>query len=138
MVSTTIHGYLIATDWVSDVLHGQEAATQTLANLALDGVAISLISYGELYEGVHYGRDRESAPADLRAFLLSKPVLPRTIEIMERFALARGQLPRQLRHQIGDLDLLIAATAFTHDLILLTRNVRDFPHIPNLRLFQQG
>jgi tRNA(fMet)-specific endonuclease VapC len=54
---------------------------------------------------------------------------------MERFAIVRGQLPRQIRKQVGDMDLLIAATAIHHDLALLTRNVRDFRLVPGLTLF---
>jgi predicted nucleic acid-binding protein len=33
----------------------------------------------------------------------------------------------------AELDLLIAATAVHHDLILMTRNVRHFARIPELR-----
>jgi predicted nucleic acid-binding protein len=57
---------------------------------------------------------------------------------MERFGMIRGALPRQIRQQIGDMDLLIAATALEHDLTLLTRNIRDFSQIPDLRLYQPG
>jgi tRNA(fMet)-specific endonuclease VapC len=59
-----------------------------------------------------------------------------TEPIMERFGIARGQLPRDIRHQVGDMDLLIAATALYYDLTLLTRNIRDFHHIPQLKLYQ--
>jgi predicted nucleic acid-binding protein len=37
---------------------------------------------------------------------------------------------------IGDIDLLIAATALVHGDTLLTRNVRHFQRIPGLRLYQ--
>jgi predicted nucleic acid-binding protein len=54
---------------------------------------------------------------------------------MERFAYLRAELRR--RGQLfPDLDLLIAATALQHDLTLLTRNVRHFNRIPDLRLYQ--
>jgi len=52
---------------------------------------------------------------------------------MRRFAHIRGAL-RQQGHLIGDPDILIAATALHHDLILLTRNRRHFERIPDLRL----
>lgn len=52
---------------------------------------------------------------------------------MERFAIVRGQRPQ--RQQIGDIDLLIAATALHHDLTLLTRNVRDFRLVPGLKRY---
>lgn len=57
---------------------------------------------------------------------------------MERFAVLRGSLSRKLRQQIGDMDMLIAATAIEHDMMLLTRNLKDFRHIPDLKLYQPG
>jgi len=55
---------------------------------------------------------------------------------MERFAILRGGLPRGLRSQIGDMDLLIGATALSHNLTLVTRNLKDFENIPNLSIFR--
>ena len=128
--------YLVDTDWIVDVLNDQPNAIQTLLNLAPDGLAVSLISYGELYEGAYYARNPHLAIAKLSTFLIGKQLLPLTPSIMERFGIVRGQLSRQLRQQIGDMDLLIAATALHHDLTLMTRNLRDFRHIPNLKLYQ--
>ena len=127
--------YLLDTDWIVDVLNGQDAATQTLIKLAPSGLALSLISYGELYEGAYFSRDPRTALEVLRTFLEGKELLPLTPAIMEQFALIRGRLSKQLRRQIGDTDLLIAATALHHDLVLLTRNLKDFQHIPNLKLY---
>ena len=128
--------YLLDTDWIVDVLHGQESATQTLLELAPSGLAVSIIAYGELYEGAYYSRQPETALAGLNAFLEEKEVLPLTLAIMERFAIVRGALPRSVRQQVGDMDILIAATSLEHDLTLLTRNIRDFQHIPDLKLYQ--
>ena len=129
--------YLVDTDWIIDVLHGQEAATHTLLHIAPQGLAVSLISYGELYEGVYYAsQNREAALAGVHTFLAGKELLSLTTTIMERFAIVRGQLPRSIRRQLGDLDLLIAATALSLNLTLLTRNQKDFQHIPGLRLYQ--
>jgi tRNA(fMet)-specific endonuclease VapC len=133
-----VSAYLIDTDWVIDVLHGNVHAAQTLLDLATEGLAISLITYGELFEGVHFSRDRQVALAGLRAFLRGKELLPLTIDIMERFAMVRGELTRPVRQQIGDMDLLIAATALHHGLVLLTRNTRDFRLVPNLPLFDSA
>ena len=128
--------YLVDTDWIVDALHDLPAAVQTLLELAPQGLAVSLISYGELFEGAYYARDPQTALAGLAAFLQGKDILPLTVPIMERFGIVRGQLSRQLRQQIGDMDLLIAATALEHDLTLLTRNVRDFQHVPDLKLYR--
>ena len=126
--------YLIDTDWAIQVLHGDSAAAQSLIDHASQGLAVSYITYGELFEGAYYARDPQRARAALRAFLAGKDLLPVTIPIMERFAVLRGQLPRQVRRQVGDMDLLIAATAIEHDLHLFTFNRRDFGLIPGLTL----
>lgn len=128
--------YLIDTNWIIDALHGEAIAIKTLADLTDDGLAISLITYAELYEGAFYARDSATAQAGLQIFLHQKDVLPLTRSIAERFAIVRGQLSRHLRRQIGDFDLLIAATALEHDLTLLTRNTKDFQHIPDIKLFE--
>jgi tRNA(fMet)-specific endonuclease VapC len=128
--------YLLDTDWVVDILNGQENAIETALELVPQGLAISIITYGELYEGAAFAHDRDPALSGLRHFLKGKAMLPLTQPIMERFAQIRGSLPRSIRQQIGDLDILIAATCLEHNLTLLTRNLKDFRHIPNLKLFQ--
>jgi tRNA(fMet)-specific endonuclease VapC len=128
--------YLLDTDWVVDILTGQENAIHTAVELAPAGLAVSIITYGELYEGAAFAHDPAPALAGLRSFLKGKPVLPLTQPIMERFARIRGSLPRPIRQQIGDLDILIAATCLVHNLTLLTRNRKHFQHIPGLKLYQ--
>jgi tRNA(fMet)-specific endonuclease VapC len=128
--------YLLDTDWIVDVLNGQDRAIQMVLELAPSGLAISIITYGELYEGAAFAHDPAPALAGLRSFLKGKAILPLTQAVMERFAHIRGSLPRSIRQQIGDLDILIAATCLEHNLTLLTRNLKDFQQIPNLKLFQ--
>ena len=53
--------YLIDTDWLIQILHGNADATQTTEDLAPDGLATSLITYGELYHGAYYARDSQLA-----------------------------------------------------------------------------
>ncbi len=127
--------YLIDTDWVIQVLHGNADAIQTLEDLAPQGLAISLISYGELYQGAHYAHDPKSALQALADVLDGFEMVPLTHASMERFAVVRGQLTRNQRQQVGDMDLLIAATAIEHDLILVTFNRRDYGLVPSLTLY---
>jgi tRNA(fMet)-specific endonuclease VapC len=131
-----VSGYLLDSDWIVDALHGIDRAVQTLVDLAPQGLALSLITYAELYQGAYYARDPARALAGLRQFLTDKELLPVTPAIAEQFAVVRGALSRPLQQQIGDMDLLIAATALAYDLTLVTRNLKDFQHIPNLKLFR--
>jgi len=118
--------FLIDSDWVIDVLNGQQPAIDTLIALAPQGLFLSVATYGELYEGAYYSRDPQATLGQLRTFLAGKTIVPATPPIMERFGIIRGSLTRNQRQQIGDMDIVIAATAIHHDLTLLSRNVRDF------------
>jgi tRNA(fMet)-specific endonuclease VapC len=118
--------HLIDSDWAIDVFNGQQTAITTLISLAPHGLFLSVVTYGELYEGAYYSRDPPTALRQLQTFLTGKTLLPVTPAIMERFGVMRGSLTRNLRQQIGDMDIVIAATAIHHNLTLLSRNVRDF------------
>jgi tRNA(fMet)-specific endonuclease VapC len=97
--------YLVDSDWVVDWLHGKPPAVELLTALAVSGLAISLITYGEIYEGIFFGRDPKQSERVFRQFLRSVDVLPLTKPIMRRFARIRGQL-RQQGLLIPDPDLL--------------------------------
>ncbi len=125
--------YLVDSDWVVDWRLGAAKAVKLLASLERKGLAISLVTYGEVYEGVYYGRDSARSRRQLVDFLRGVDIVPLNRPIMQRFASVRGSLRRQ-EQLIGDADLLIAATALHHNLTLLTRNARHFQRVPELKL----
>ena len=127
--------YLIDTDWVIDYLVGRQRATLLLRALVVEGAAISLITYGEIYEGIYGSADPRASEEGFLNFLSEVVVLPLDEAIMRRFARIRDDLRRQ-GQRIGDLDMLIAATALHHDLTLVTRNVRHFQRISSLVLYE--
>jgi tRNA(fMet)-specific endonuclease VapC len=57
------------------------------------------------------------------------PIVPFDAVCEQRFQQLRASLPR-----LGTQDLKIAAVALIHNLILLTRNRRDFGRVPGLTL----
>lgn len=128
---------LVDTDIVIDALTRARNAADLLDRLSDDGLAISIVSVGELYDGTHRSADSTAAAADIHDFLAGYTVLNLSDPIVWEF----GRLRALLRHQgrlIPDLDLLIAATALVHDLTLVTRNRRRFARIPALRLYGPG
>lgn len=127
--------YLVDSDWVADWLAGTASAIRLLSTLSQDGLAISLVTYGEIYEGIYFGRDPDKSRQIFHKFLRGVDILPLTRRIMQRFARIRGDL-RHKGQLISDPDILIAATAIHHDLTLLTRNVKDFQRIPELKLYR--
>jgi tRNA(fMet)-specific endonuclease VapC len=125
--------YLIDSDVVVDWLRGKASAVTLLSDLEPDGIAISLVTYGEIYEGIYFGQNPRRTSQGFQQFLGSVDVLPLNRLIMRRYALLRGTL-RQQGMVLNDPDLLIAATAIFHNRILVTGNVRHFQRIPDLKL----
>lgn len=125
--------YLIDTDVVADFLNGNTEAARFLKSIAGTYPAISIITFGEIYEGIYFGRDPVQNEEGFLDFLNGVDVLPLDAAIMQRFAMVRGGLRRQ-GQLIPDSDLLIAATALHFDLPLVTRNERHFRRVPGLEL----
>src|SRR4029079_18245927 len=98
-------------------------------------IGISIITYGEVYEGIILGPQRRINEDALNEFLRVADVVQLTRPIMRRYARIRGELRRDGR-RLEDTDLLIAATALDHDVTLVTRNVNHFTRVPGLRLYQ--
>ena len=127
--------YLIDSDWVIDHLSGTEEAVQLLDHLVEKGIAISIITYMEVYQGIERSSDKQEAQAKLAAFLAAAPVIPLSLSVAQRCAQLREQLKRQgKRVNARALDLIVAATALEHNLTLVTRNTDDYKDIPGLRI----
>jgi tRNA(fMet)-specific endonuclease VapC len=126
--------YLIDTDWVIEHLNHIEHVTRRREELAPEGLALSIISLAELYEGVYYSRDSVESEAALQRFLNPElTILSLDEETCKIFGKERGRL-RTAGLLIGDCDLLIGATALRHRLTLLTNNRRHFERIEGLRM----
>jgi tRNA(fMet)-specific endonuclease VapC len=128
--------YLIDSDWIIDALNGQDLVNQVLNDLASDGLGVSVFSYAEVYQGAYYSRDSSVALQGLQVFLEGKELVEPTLPVFERFAIIRGRLSPEVRRHVGDLDLLIAASALEYDLVLVTRNVKHFRNVPELSIFE--
>jgi tRNA(fMet)-specific endonuclease VapC len=125
--------YLIDTDWLVDAYIGRPGPVYVLEELRSQGLGVSIISHGELFEGTFGFPDAAERLNRVYALLSRFETLPLTDPIMEIFGHTRSHL-RRSGQMIADLDLLIAATAVSYDLTLLTRNVRHFRRVPNLQI----
>jgi tRNA(fMet)-specific endonuclease VapC len=122
--------YLVDSDYIAEYLKGREQ-TVTFP----EGMAISLINYAEVYEGIYYGYNPTHYTMIFRRFLAGVTVLSFNRSLLQQFARIRGEL-RRTGKIIGDFDILIAATAIQHHLTLVTGNLKDFARIPGLKLYQ--
>jgi len=127
--------YLIDTHWIASFLNGREEARQLFQALTFQESAMSLVTYGEIYEGIYYGRNPLQSERSFQQFLRALAVLPLNRAILRQFGRIRGDLRRR-GEIIGDPDILIAATALHHNLTLVTQNRQHFERIPELQLYR--
>ena len=125
--------YLVDTDWVIHYLNGHPQIVARIQDLSPQGIALSLISLAELYEGVFYSRDPRKSEYGLQDFLRGVELLGIDEDTTRIFGRERGRLRAQGKI-VGDFDLLIGATALRYGLAVLTNNRRHFELIENLQI----
>jgi tRNA(fMet)-specific endonuclease VapC len=117
----------------------QGAALQRKLEDAGDEVATTIISAEEQFRGwlaqLHRQRDPHEQIATYQrlqrriAFFAAWHVLPWDTNAADILQGLRRQ-----RVRIGTMDLKIASIVLAHDATLLSRNLRDFQQVPNLRV----
>ena len=124
--------FLLDTDTCS--AHLKQRGSVTNRFLQYTGqLYVSVITIGELRTWA----TRAGAPAGrgrgVDAMLADVTVLTVTVAEANKFGELRAGL-LDIERPTPEIDLWIAATALVHDLTLVTHNLRDFSHIPGLRL----
>ena len=125
--------YLIDIDWLIDHLNGVKKTKAKLELLAPEGLAMSIVSLAEIYEGILYSRDPQKSASVLESLLPGISVLNINEDICRIFGRQRGALRKQGKI-IGDLDFFIASTCLYYNLTLLTNNVSYFERIEDLNI----
>jgi tRNA(fMet)-specific endonuclease VapC len=125
--------YLLDTCVISDFIKG-EPATQTCLKQTLPAdIAISSITIMELRYGMMLNPQRAQKIAPIITNLIQPiAILPFNTPEAEKAAEIRAILKFQ-GQPIGAYDVLIAATALQHQLIMVTANQREFDRVPGLQ-----
>src|SRR3712207_1471211 len=118
--------FLTDATFVIDFLRGQSYARTVYSTLIHDGLALSIVTHMELWEGVYGDRDPQAAARRLRTFLRPLTIVPFSRRVSQRTAQLRREL-RVLRLPLEQraLDIMIAGTALAHDLTMVTSDA-DF------------
>jgi tRNA(fMet)-specific endonuclease VapC len=126
---------LLDTDTLSEVMKGVDTDVQDNARQylrAFGHFTFSLITRYEILRGLKARRaTRQIARFEQRC--QQSVVLPITDEIIIQAADLYALL-HQEGQLISDADILIAATALKHNLVMVTENVDHFRRIPGLRI----
>jgi len=125
--------YLLDTDTCVFWLRGRASIRTQLSVVGVDDVSLSVISLAELRFGASATSDSERHHQALDNLVNGLTVLGVNGDVARTF----GDLKADLRKHgqlIEDFDLLIASSAITYDLILVTNNLKHFERISNLRI----
>ncbi len=129
--------YLIDSDVVIDHLADVPTATKLLEQLASEGIAVSIITFKEAYQGVLRSPHPNSARKQFEVFLKTVPVLPFSLAGVKRCAQLRETLHKEgKRVKARALDLMTAAIALKYHLTLVTRNVGNYADIRGLKVYK--
>lgn len=122
---------LLDTTVLIDALRARNNRRAQLAELVAAGhtLTTSAINIGEIYAGM-----RRSEQARTEAFLSNLECHPITTSIARRAGLLKSAWARKGR-TLTLADMIIAATALEHDLVLMTDNHKDFP-MPDLKFHE--
>lgn len=96
-------------------------------------LAVSTIVAAELYSWVFRVKTNPDRLQGLTDLLSEMVLIPVDHAVARKFGEIRAILLDQGR-PTPEIDLLIASTALVHQLTLVTHNVRDFDHLPELQI----
>lgn len=99
----------------------------------LPPIKISIVTLMELYYGAYKSQRPDANLAKLRILEESPEIVPLDMKSARQFGMIRAQLEKRGTRP-DDSDLMIAACALAHNLILVTNNMLHFQRIESLRL----
>lgn len=121
---------LLDTSVIIDFLRRKDRKETLLYKLSAEDLFISIVTHTELYSGKSIW-EKQEAQRELEALFSGVTILPLLPEVSK----AAGEIKSQ-NHDASLLDCIIAATAVTQDIELVTLNIKDFEIISGLKLFR--
>ena len=128
--------YILDTDISSYLIRGDhETVTKKFSEL-YDSCAISSITAAELQYGARK-RNNKQLTQKVKAFCDLVEIIPWDEDAAKAYAKLRVELETS-GTQIGNMDMLIAASALARKAVLVTNNTEHFSRIKDLKLNNWG
>ncbi len=125
--------YLLDTDTVIYSLKGHPAVKANLEHHRHAALKISIITLMELYYGAHKSQQVAGNLAKVKRIEAALEILPLGTEAAEVYAMLKSGLEKA-GTPLDDFDLILAATALSHGLTLVTNNEKHLKRIDGLKL----
>jgi len=88
--------YLVDTDWAVYYLRGKEPFVEEIKSYRQKGLAVSVVTVAELYEGVFRSPDQEEKETSLTDFLAGLAVIDITKPVARIFGSRRAGLRKKM------------------------------------------
>ena len=124
--------YLLDTDIVIYSLKGHSAVKKNLERNLHAALKISIVTLIELYYGAYKSQKVASNIGKIKRIEDAVEIIALGRESAEIFAMLKADLEKS-GIPLDDFDLILAACALSHDLVLVTNNVKHFQRIQGLK-----
>jgi tRNA(fMet)-specific endonuclease VapC len=125
--------YMLDTNICIYVIKNYPTGLRDRFNRLADELCISTLTLGELQFGAEKSARRAQNIEGIARFIARLDVLPFSAAAAVHYGQLRAELQRAGR-PAGPLDMLIGAHARSEGMILVTNNLREFVHMPGLRV----
>lgn len=122
---------LVDTDIIIFALRKHQAVLRNMREHVGEPAAVSVLTTGELLAGALKSSRPVENLAEVRAGLRDFEVIDVTSDVMELYASVQADLERR-GQPIGQFDTVLAATALSRGLTLVTNNEEHFRRVPGL------
>jgi len=124
--------YLLDTNICIHYFKGQYEIKEKIEQIGYEKFAISEITLAELIYGAEKSQKRDKNIAVVEDFSEKVTIIP-IFESIKIYGKEKARLKTK-GTVISDLDLFIGTTAIFNDMTLVTRNVREFERMKNIKI----
>lgn len=125
--------YLLDTDILIYSLKAHKIVQQNLRRHLHDPIRISAVTLMELYYGAYKSQKVANNLAKIKTIENTLEIIPVSRELVEIFGVLKSDLEK-VGTPLDDFDLILASTAMSHNLTIVTNNVKHFGRIDGLKM----
>ena len=124
--------YLLDTNICIHYFKGQFGIKERIEKIGFENFAISEITLAELIYGAEKSQQKAKNMKVVENFAEKIEILS-ILSSLKIYGKEKARL-RSIGKIIGDLDLFIGSTAIVNDMIMVTRNTREFERLDGIRI----
>jgi len=127
-------GLLLDSDVIIDHLNNKSDYLSSIINISKEDLYISIINWSEIMYGIKKSEDPIKATKQFNGFIfdLNIKILELDLKTADKFIDLKISLEKK-GTRLEDFDLIIGATAIVNDLTLITKNIKHFSRISEVK-----